>query len=310
MASVLERVVPDCHDFAFTVEALLARRRRDSAQRLHTQTSYADQESWTKEWTRDEVCDLVYSSYKAMLKGAIRRPPRRHVVMDLADYLECSLDERNRLLVAARYAPEQPYLQGAALATALAYAGMVIDDLPFPAHALTRDWDLHLPNDPLVQILRMTREQFTMVPAEQRNILHLVFDPASPLYALLRPNRASWERTARREVHGFKQQNQLCQYDAWSIERVERWMSLPHFARFWHEAELGAMDASIDHDVFSPYEFELTYDRNAVLHMRAVLIALSDCDYPKVIAYLPADRATRHHFTALGLSRPVTYREG
>ena len=44
---------------------------------------------------------------------------RRAVILAIADYLECTLAERNRLLVATQYAPQQPYLSGVALTARL-----------------------------------------------------------------------------------------------------------------------------------------------------------------------------------------------
>jgi len=308
MAKLFDRIAPDCRDFAITAEELLARRRQERAHDVQRPVAHASGEWWPKEWTRDELCDVVYSSYKALLKGAIRRPPKRQVVMELADYLECSLDERNRLLVAARYAPEQPYLQGAQLEHALAVAQTVIDALPFPAHSLTRAWDIHIVNAQLVKLLGITQEQLQSLPAEQRNVLHLVFDPQLPLHALLSPNAEAWDRTARREIYGFKQQNQLCQYDAWYAARIEHLLALPHFAQYWHQTGIDTPPLSTpDHDPFTTYVFEFTYPNGTVLHVRSLLIALSDLDYPKVIAYMPADQSTRELYAALGLTESILH---
>lgn len=306
MAPLFDRIAPDCRDLARVIEELLARRRQDAARRAQLAAPSRIDRGWPKEWTRDELCDVVYSSYKALLKGAIRRPPRRQVVMELADYLECSLEERNRLLVAARYVPEQPYLQGGQLTDALAVAQTVIDELPLPAHSLTRDWDIHLLNDRLLRLLGIAPEQFATLPPEQRNVLQLVFDPELPLHALLSRNPEVWDRTARREVYGFKQQNQLCQYDDWYVARIEQLMQLPHFARYWQQTTLDASSASTaDHNTFSTYLFELTYPDGTTLHVRSLLIALGDIDYPKVIAYIPADQPTRQLFARWGLAAPT-----
>jgi len=293
MALMIDRIAPDCRDLALTIEELLARRRHDAAQHALLAAPSRLQRDWLKEWNRDELCDVVYSSYKALLKGAIRRPPRRQVVMELADYLECS----------ARYAPEQPYLQGAQLDAALAVAQTVIDELPLPAHSLTRDWDIHLLNDRLLRLLGLTPEQMAALAPEQRNVLELVFDPDLPLHALLSPNPETWDQTARREVYGFKQQNQLCQYDDWYAARIERLLRLPEFASYWQQTTLDASPASAaDHHTFSTYLFELRYPDGTTLQVRSLLIALGDIDYPKVIAYIPADQPTRAIFARWSLS--------
>lgn len=298
MALNMERLAPPTREFAAVVEELLARRRHDwkNGQRRSTQG-----DPWPRSWTRDELCDVAYSSYKALLKGAIRRPPRREVVMEIADYLACSLAERNRLLAAARYALEQPYLAGAELQAALDVAQEVIDGLPLPAHSLTRDWNIHLANHSLWRLLGLGDEQLAALPGEQLNVLQLVFDPDLPLYSLLSPHPEAWERTARREVYGFKHQNELCRYDDWYHERVAGWMELPRFAEYWNAIGIDAPPASVrDHELFQTYTFEFTYPDGIVLRVRSLLIALGDMEYPKVIAYLPLDDATRAVYRTLG----------
>lgn len=298
MALKLERMAPETRDFAAVVEELLARRRSQA----RASTTNGGDELWPKVWTREELCDVAYSSYKALLKGAIRRPPRREVVMEVADYLACSLVERNRLLAAARYALEQPYLAGTQLEAALAVAQQVIDELPLPAHSLTRDWSVHLVNRGLLRLLGLGAEQLPALPDQPLNVLELVFDPRLPLHSLLSPNPETWERTARREVYGFKLQNALCQYDEWYAQRVARLMELPRFAEFWNAIGIDTSPASLsDHESFQTYVFEFTYPDGSVLRIRSLLIALGDVEYPKVVAYVPLDDTTRRVYRELGL---------
>src|SRR5438270_4145248 len=71
------RTAPECRDFAVVVEELLARRRGEAAHATRPRRGWP-REGWgLKRWTREELCDDAYSSYKALLKGSIRRPPRR-----------------------------------------------------------------------------------------------------------------------------------------------------------------------------------------------------------------------------------------
>ena len=61
------RVAPDCAEFTSVVEAVLARRRADPARRGAAASWGAVPRSWTK----DELCDVAYSSYRALLRGAV-----------------------------------------------------------------------------------------------------------------------------------------------------------------------------------------------------------------------------------------------
>jgi hypothetical protein len=246
---LFDRTAPACRDFAVVVEELLARRRGEAAQTRPPRQGWPRATWEPKRWTREELCDVAHSSYKALLKGSIRRPPRRAVVLAIADYLECTLAERNRLLVAAQYAPQQPYLTGADLTAVLALAQETVDYVRLPAYVVTREWDVRSTNAHLLTLFGATRTQVDAIPPEQRNILHLVFDPSLPLYERLSGTREAWERTARRSIYRFKRDNVLCQDEAWYKQRVQRLMGLPRFAEYWHQIQI---DFEARSDGFGP----------------------------------------------------------
>jgi hypothetical protein len=96
------------------IEEIMERRReemREERARFHIWS----RDDWPRDWMASELRDTVYSSYLALCNGKLKRPPPLHTVMEIADYSECNLEERNRLLVAARYAPIPPFLSGDAL---------------------------------------------------------------------------------------------------------------------------------------------------------------------------------------------------
>src|SRR5919201_4343442 len=78
---LFDRTAPECRDFAVVVEELLARRRREAVQTRPPRRGRAPQGGGPKRWTREELCDVAYSSYKPLLKGRTRPPPRREVVL-------------------------------------------------------------------------------------------------------------------------------------------------------------------------------------------------------------------------------------
>jgi hypothetical protein len=303
---LFDRTAPECRDFAVVVEELLARRRREAAQRRPPRRGRAPQRWGPKRWTREELCDVAYSSYKALLKGSIRRPPRRAVVLAIADYLECTLTERNRLLVAAQYTPQQPYLTGAALTAALARAQETADYVPLPAYVVTREWDVRSTNAHLLTLVGATRAQVDAIPPEQRNILHLVFDPGLPLYERLSGTREAWERTARCSIYSFKRDNVLCQEEAWYRHRVQGLLGLPRLAEYWEQIQIDVEargDGSVPASV-RPDTIEITHPTGTVVRVRPLLLLQGAIDYPRVVAFLPADGASRRAFGTLHLPTP------
>ncbi len=139
--SLPPEVHPDCRDFVTQVEMLLLWRQQETVEGTIKQPVDEQEDDWgPRKWHRKELEDMVYSSYKRMRQGHITRPPRREVVLEIADYLHCSFEERNRLLIAAHTLPVEQYLTGPALANMVHEIREVACVLPMPALIINRDW--------------------------------------------------------------------------------------------------------------------------------------------------------------------------
>jgi hypothetical protein len=55
-----------------------------------------------------ELTDEACPTYKNLLVGRSQRIPSRQTLMQIAEYLECSMESRNNLLLAARYLAFKP----------------------------------------------------------------------------------------------------------------------------------------------------------------------------------------------------------
>lgn len=268
--TLLTQVTPECKAFAETCEDLLRRRQAGSAHLFKT-------------WTRDEVCDLVYSSYKAMLRGGVRHPPRRNQVLDLADYFECTLAERNHLLVSAGYAPLNLYLTGDALDEALQVGRDTLDLLPVPSVLITRDWSIHGVNAGVLNMFEVKADVFDTLPEHARHLLHLAFDPTLPLYSKLSGGTQGWWDLAVRDVLTFRRENQFATQERWFQERLRSLMRLPRFQEAWRQAS--QEDSTADLSPLHLLEFQL--DTGEVLPLRLTYTLLGELDYPRIMSYVP-----------------------
>jgi transcriptional regulator with XRE-family HTH domain len=130
-----------------------------------------------------------------------RSVPSRQTLLDLAQALEIPLRERNELLLAAGYAPvyDQSGLDGPAMKSINgALQRMLRQHEPFPAVVMDRYWNVLLTNDATQRFLNCFID--ASVRQGQRNLLHLMFDPAR-----MRPFIANWPQAARSliaRVHG------------------------------------------------------------------------------------------------------------
>lgn len=303
-------VHPDCQVFVAVVEELLERRRREAGGRGPT-PAWRGPDWGPRAWTRTEFEDAVYASYKPMRQGRVTRPPRRETVMEIAGYLDCTLEERNRLLLAAGAAPVAPYLIGEPLREALQVGIGVAAALPLPAFIINRDWHIHYINRHALTLNGTTLEQLAAIPEPKLNILHLLFDPALPLYPYLSQNRVSWARMARQTIYGFKQANLLCQFEPWYQALLDQLMALPAFAEHWRSVQAaGGFEAGSEAGGPASVTVETALPGGAGrAWLRPLLISAGyfQYDFPQVVAFLPADPDSRDRMLALGIPAPETF---
>jgi hypothetical protein len=308
-SQMLNKIHPACQNFATVVEDLLEQRQRDAALSARLPAAWREDEWGPRMWTRTELEYMVYSSYKPMRNGRITRPPRRETVMNIADYLDCNLDERNRLLVAAGLALFSPDLDEDALRSVLQVAIGLAHNLAMPAMIINRDWHLYYFNEHLLRLYDVTPQQLADIPAHQMNLLHLLFDPRLPLYPHLIQNRPSWTRMARQSIYGFKSANTLYQFEPWYQELVTQLMSLPDFKTHWQtvspntrfdtDSSATALPKAVTVDtiISSPHHAP----QRAWIRPLLISVGYFQFEFPQIVAFLPADDAGQTVFNQLGV---------
>lgn len=303
-----DMIHPDCLDFVITVEELLNRRQKE-LERNSLVPSWDYDEWGPRAWTRTEMEDVVYSSYKQMRRGRITRPPRREIVMQIADYLNCTLEERNHLLISAEIAPIDLYLTGDALETCLQPTIAVAAAMELPAMVINRDWQIHFLNEQILTMYDVTAEQLQAIPTDQQNALRLLFDPHLPLYPNLIGNTTSWTRMVRQTIYGFKNANRLSQFERWYQNLIQQWMQLPTFEYHWTTVRT---DMRFEHDPSSMNLPSAVTVDTAVprvrVHARRVWIrplvispGYFQFDFPKIVAFMPADEDARITLAEVGV---------
>jgi transcriptional regulator with XRE-family HTH domain len=113
-----------------------------------------------------------------------RSQPSRSMVLQIAESLGLSLQNRNRLLVAAGYAAAYPQraLEAPDMAPLReALQRMLRHHKPYPAIVVNRRWDLVLMNGTVARLFALVGDGAEMwkavAPAGQRNILRMIFHP-------------------------------------------------------------------------------------------------------------------------------------
>jgi transcriptional regulator with XRE-family HTH domain len=122
-----------------------------------------------------------------------RSAPGRQTLMNIAQGLDMPLRDRNRLLLAAGFAPiyaEDAWNAPAMRSVTAALERMLKQHEPFPAVVMDRYWNVIMTNESAPLFFG----SFVDLDARPspRNLLHLMFDPAG-----MRPFIANWDSVAK-----------------------------------------------------------------------------------------------------------------
>jgi hypothetical protein len=267
------------------VETLRIKRQDDWRDRNHPRGKRFSQEE-----LRRDVCP----SYKNLLLGLTQRLPSRAMIMHIADYLECTLAERNDLLLAAQYLPEKPDLEGGALLAALNRAKDILHNLAVPAFVMGRDWTIEASNT--YNHIFAGVPAFDSPPDSASTAMHYLFDPMLPMRERVTTTHEAWATRSRNAIRLFQQSNLLYAHDAWYKQRLEMFTKLPDFATCWEQVQQGYTD---EHSLADP----MLLFHPMVGMLRYVMLSIGSpvgVFYPLVIVCLPADEDTRLAFAKLG----------
>ena len=251
-----------------------------------------------KRFTQQELTDEACPTYKNLLVGRSQRIPSRQTLMQIADYLECSIESRNNVLLAARYLPESLELEGSRLKQAFEQAQHLMGTLPYPAMMVTHTLEVHAVNEVFQRVFEVP--SLTAIPQPQRHVFHFLFHPDFPMRVRSSFNDQAvkaWQAGVARGIQLFKQSNRLYQFEPWYQELVKQFCAVADFRRYWERTP----SISDQHDVLS----KLLLGRNATkeewLPVQLQHIRISVCShmYPCIMALRPLDDAARNVFASL-----------
>jgi len=215
-----------------------------------------------------------------------RSRPSREMVLRLAETLALPLRHRNRLLVAAGFAPaysqspwEQPELGPVRHALEL----VLRSHEPFPAFVLDRGWDILLANEAHHRILDLLLPPGAPLAAPV-NAIGLVLDPR-----LLRPVVANWPVVAHVLGHRLSRQLRTPDLDPRLRHHLEELLALPGVGQAMREVH-----PLVDSAVVIPLSFAIADRRLSWFSTIATLGTPQDVTLEELFveSLFPADEAT------------------
>ncbi|NUU79135.1 hypothetical protein [Paenibacillus xylanilyticus] len=273
------------------------------ALRMKRQQKLADQPHPSlKRFTQQELNDEAFPSYKNLLVGRTRRIPNRQTIIHIADYLECSSDERNDLLLAAGYLPIQTEMEGRPLERALEWAHQTMRSIPFPSMIVTHTQDINGVNEPFRHLFDIPLDR-SYDALMNRVDFHFNSDlPIRPRSTFDKSSFKQWEQHAKNGIHTFKREHMLSRYDAWFqklLDRVQKY----NVDEYLIEPDAETM---VDHTQTILARMESTSELVPIRY-RQVSISEGSRLYPQIEVFLPVDSAARTVFENLGCPTDCTF---
>ncbi|OZB94278.1 hypothetical protein [Paenibacillus sp. XY044] len=272
------------------IEALRIKRQREFADQPHP---------CLKRFTQQELNDEACPTYKNLLVGRSRRVPNRQTIFDIAEYLECTTDERNDLLVAAGYLPTPTEWEGSAMELALDAAQRTMKSIPFPAMIITHSLDIKGYNEPFRRLFDIPLDHH--YDDNMMNSVDFHFSYELPIRSRSTFNKAAcdqWKAHAIAGIQSFKRNHVLSRYDAWYQKVIDKAEQYNVYEPYWndhHRDGKGSMDRT--QTILARVE---SSGELVPVGYKQISVSPTSHVYPQIVVFLPVDPAARKVFADLG----------
>ncbi|MBW7456834.1 hypothetical protein ACFOLF_15540 [Paenibacillus sepulcri] len=266
---------------------------------MKRQRQYADQSHPSlKRFTQQELNDEACLTYKNLLVGRSHRLPDRQTMLRIAEYLECTSDERNDLLAAAGYLPILPEMAGRSLELALEQAHQLMANLSLPAMIVTPTLDIKEFNEPFRDLFDIPRELFY---ENRMNLIDFHFNYDLPIRARSTYDAASfeqWESHAINGIQTFKRNHLLSRHDDWYQRLIRKFHQYGDTDKYWNmEPKTPEHQENYSRIILARTE---SAGGLVPIRYRQVFLSAGSSMYPGIGVFLPVDEPARQAFAHLG----------
>lgn len=242
-----------------------------------------------KRFTQEEIVQGPCPTYQNLLIGRSRRLPGRQTILEIADYLEGTLAERNTLLVAARYLPIYAEMEGIQLEQARQDTLLLLNNLPFPAYAVDR-WRIYGANE--MFYLSMELGDSRDFPFQYAKGPAMYFD-SRVFRPFIEVTPELFVTNTRVCLQNSRFTNEIFQHEAWYQELIAYAYQFPDFANIWeHVGDTLPIEVRLT---------KLVPSENHHINVRSVFIRPYNTVYPSITGLVPADEDTYRYFGEMGI---------
>lgn len=269
--------------------------------RMKRQRQYAADQSHPslKRFTQQELNDEACPTYKNLLVGRSRRLPDRQTMLRIAEYLECTSDERNDLLAAAGYLPIDSELTGYSLEHELEQARRLMRNVPLPAMIVTSTLDIVEFNEPFRKLFEIPSHLFVK---DRMTLVDFHFNSDLPIRSRSTFDAESFEKWESHAIFGmeaFKRNHLLSRHDDWYHRLIGKLNQYGAADNYWNVAKYPEYEQNHSKIILARTE---SAGDLVPIRYKQIYLSAGRGMYPRVGVFLPVDEPARKTFAHLGCS--------
>ncbi|UPK42574.1 hypothetical protein [Paenibacillus pabuli] len=259
-----------------------------------------------KRFTQQELNDEACGTYKNLLTGRSRRLPDRQTLMDIANYLECTGEERNDLLLSAGYVPIPLPLSDRQLDRVLDQARSMMHQLPYPGMIVTDVLDIVGYNEAFCNLFGLSDFSFASNPP---NMIDLHFNKDMPIRAASsfdEKSQARWESHGIVGIQAFKSHHPALFVDPKYARFHGLMEKYAELREFWNR-EAWTVEQDLNTAKYFLARQPCSAERRPIRYNQLHL-AVTDQAYPRIEFFVPADESARQVFAAWGCAIDCSFK--
>jgi hypothetical protein len=246
-----------------------------------------------KRFTQEEL-RAAAPSFKNLHIGRTQRLPTRATILRIAEYLECTLAERNELLMIAEYLPDHVELREDEYRAAYEHARQVLHTLPLPAALVSRGWFEEEVNAAYEALYHDCLP--TVWNGRHGAAVPWFFTSHGYTQTLHAPDQATWQANIHSVLRVFRYLHQCLHYEGWYQALLKEFQTLQGFKHAWKQVDQAPNT--------TPMGIIRMQKRTSstVFREQQVILSVSTTVFPLVIMNVPLDQAAHHVYRTHGIA--------
>lgn len=241
-------------------------------------------------FTQLELIQVALPTYGNLLAGRSKRLPARQQILEIAEYLECTIAETNDLLRSAQYLPEYDLLTQPKRKLAIARAKLLLHSLPLPGLILEHTGDVLDANMP--EIRGQSLPPMSEWQPDQFNIVRWALDSKLPTYAQYNLTPAFSAKAQRTTATLIYSMNRQFLYEPVIQQKLSEYHQLAGFTSAWKNVVQDSDDNT--HDNYNPLLLDQVFTETTHLIPLTPNAEISLC------FFTPVGEAAYHVYRKIG----------